>query len=137
MKIKLFLSDCDGTLTDGIYQTSEKGIVSKSFFTRDFHGLWMLAHTGVKIGIITAASDEVITCQCRRGARYAEVIQRSKDKVEDIRIRYIDGGSLRQGLAPPRKQFQWDEIAFIGDDVFVCRDQLIDCFWMQDEVGVD
>lgn len=106
--IKLFLCDVDATLTDGVYQMSEEGVVSKNFFTRDFHGLWMLDHAGVEICIITAAGDDVITHQCSRGAKYAEVIKRTKDKVESIRVKYVDGGP----------QIQWDEIAFIGDDVF-------------------
>lgn len=106
--IKLFLSDCDGTLTDGIYHTTEKGEISKNFFTRDFHGFWMLNKTGVKIGIITAAADNVIDHQCRRGARYVDVVKGTRDKFASIEDKYVTSG-LR---------FKWDEIAYIGDDVF-------------------
>lgn len=104
MKIKLFLVDCDGTLTDGFYNTTEKGEVSKNFFTRDFHGLWMLNQMGVKVCIITAASDKVINHQCCRGAKYADIITGTKDKVVSINDKY--------------KAFRWSEIAYIGDDIF-------------------
>lgn len=108
MRIKLFLADCDGTLTNGIYQTTEKGEISKSFFTRDFHGLWMLNETGVKVCVITAANDEVIDHQCRRGAKYVDVIKGSQDKFKSIEDIYVESGP----------EIGWHEIAYIGDDVF-------------------
>ena len=102
--IKLFLCDVDGVLTDGIYHTSEDGKLSKNFFTRDFHGLWMLKEAGVKIGIITAANDDVIDHQCRRVLHYADLIKGSKDKLRSIEDKY--------------EEFEWSEIAYIGDDIF-------------------
>lgn len=103
--IKLFLCDVDATLTDGIYHTTENGVISKNFFTRDFHGLWMLDQAGVKICIITAATDDVIDYQRRRGAKYADLIKGSKNKLKSIEDTY---GS----------KYTWAEIAFIGDDLF-------------------
>ncbi len=113
--IKLFLIDCDGTLTDGIYHTTEKGEISKNFFTRDFHGMKMLSDVGVKISIITAASDYVIAHQCRRAAKYASVNRGIKSKVGFVAATYVDISDANRidGL-----KFAWDEIAFIGDDVF-------------------
>ncbi len=105
--IKLFLSDVDATLTDGIYHTTEEGTISKNFHTRDFHGLWMLNQSGVEVGIITAANDDVIVHQCNRGAKYATVMKGVKDKLAHIKSEYVDSG-----------KFSWDEIAYIGDDVF-------------------
>ena len=101
--IKLFLCDVDGVLTDGIYHTSEDGKLSKNFFTRDFHGLWMLKEAGVKIGIITAGNDDVIDHQCRRILHYADLIKGSKDKLKSIEDKY--------------EEFDWSEIAYIGDDI--------------------
>jgi len=105
--IKLFICDVDGTLTDGICHTTEAGEISKNFYTRDFHGLWMLNEAGVKICIITAAGDDVIDKQCSRGAKYAHVIKRSKDKLNDIYEKFVENGP-----------FHWPEISYIGDDVF-------------------
>ena len=104
--IKLFLSDVDGTLTDGIYHTTEEGTISKNFYTRDFHGMWMLDQAGVEVGIITVANDDVIVHQCDRGAKYATVMKGAKDKRAHIKSEYVDSG-----------RFSWDEIAFIGDDI--------------------
>lgn len=105
--IKLFLVDCDSTLTDGIYHTTEDGVISKNFFTRDFHGMYMLNKAGVKVCIITAASDNVIDHQCERAAKYADIIKGTNDKLASVRAKYVDSGL-----------FNWDEIAYIGDDVF-------------------
>lgn len=102
--IKLFLSDVDGTLTDGIYHTTQEGQISKNFYTRDFHGMWMLDQSGIKVGIITVANDDVIVHQCDRGAKYAKVMKGVKDKLHYIMAYYVG-------------KYKWDEIAFIGDDV--------------------
>ncbi len=109
MMIKLFLSDVDATLTDGIYHTTEEGMISKNFYTRDFHGMWMLDQAGVEVGIITVANDDVIVQQCSRGAKYAKVMKGVKDKLAFIRAEYVAGGFS--------SKYEWDEIAFIGDDV--------------------
>lgn len=105
--IKLFVCDVDGTLTDGIYHTTEGGEISKNFFTRDFHGLWMLNEAGVKICIITAAGDDVIKHQCRRGAKYVTVLKGVRNKLFEIEEMFVKSGL-----------FLWNEIAYIGDDVF-------------------
>ncbi len=119
--IKLFICDCDGTLTDGVYQMSNggtdklgrPGIISKNFYTRDFHGLWMLSNAGVEVAVITVASDGVIDNQCRRGAKYAKVITGAKDKKAIIYERYVGSSVMRLNL-----KVGWHEIAFIGDDIF-------------------
>ena len=52
-KIKLFLSDVDGTLTDGGMYYSEIGDELKKFNTRDGMGFQLLREAGIKTGIIT------------------------------------------------------------------------------------
>ena len=52
-KIKLFLSDVDGVLTDGGMYYSEKGDELKKFNTRDGMAFQMLREAGIKTGIIT------------------------------------------------------------------------------------
>ena len=101
--IKLFLTDVDGTLTDGVYSTNEEGVVCKNFYTRDFHGLHILKETGVEIGIISYSKDCVINKQCDRAAQYAKVMTGVKDKLKFIT------DHVKKGL-------EWDEIAYIGDD---------------------
>lgn len=103
--IKVFLSDVDGTLTDGIYQTDEEGTIRKNFYTRDFHGMWMLWKSGVEVGIISYASDMVIEHQCCRGAKYAVLMNGTKDKRATTEEQFVG-----QGIG-------WNEICYIGDDV--------------------
>ena len=59
-KIKLFLTDVDGTLTDGgMYYTAE-GDVMKKFNARDGMGLQLLQKEGIKVGIITSENTELV-----------------------------------------------------------------------------
>jgi len=58
--IKMFLTDCDGTLTDaGMYYSSD-GEVMKKFNTRDGMGLRLLKEHGVITGIITGELSEAV-----------------------------------------------------------------------------
>lgn len=109
--IKVFITDVDSTLTDGIYRMSEDGVVSKSFFTRDFHGLWMLNESGVKVCIISYSRDKVINLQCERAAKYVYLMTGVKNKLEYVRDQVVQGNLFGQ-------QFAWDELAYIADDVF-------------------
>lgn len=58
-EIKLFLTDCDGCLTDGGMYYSEKGDELKKFNTRDGMGFSLLKNTGVTVGIITSESVDL------------------------------------------------------------------------------
>ena len=58
--IKLVVVDCDGTLTDGIYQVSSSGSIVKSFYTRDFYALESLMDNNIKVLILTQSGDECI-----------------------------------------------------------------------------
>ena len=53
-QIKLFLTDCDGCLTDGGMYYSEKGDELKKFNTRDGMGFKILQDHGILTGIITS-----------------------------------------------------------------------------------
>ncbi len=52
-EIKMFLTDCDGTLTDGGMYYSAEGEVMKKFNTRDGAGLRLLKERGIITGIVT------------------------------------------------------------------------------------
>ncbi|MCX4352995.1 MAG: acylneuraminate cytidylyltransferase [Lachnospiraceae bacterium] len=58
-EIKMFLSDCDGCLTDGGMYYSESGDELKKFNTLDGMGLQMLRERGVLTGIITSERREL------------------------------------------------------------------------------
>ena len=58
-KIKLFLSDVDGVLTDsGMYYT-ENGDEFKRFCTYDGMGFQLLQEKGIKVGILTTEDREL------------------------------------------------------------------------------
>lgn len=105
-KIKLFLTDVDGTLTDGgMYYTAE-GDVMKKFNARDGMGLQLLQKEGIKVGIITSENTELVNKRARKlgvdflvqGKRDGGKLAACSDICESLAI----------GL---------DEVAYIGDDV--------------------
>ena len=51
-KIKIFLSDVDGVLTDAGMYYAESGDEMKKFCTYDGMGFQLLQKTGVKVGVI-------------------------------------------------------------------------------------
>lgn len=58
--IKMFLADCDGTLTDaGMYYSSD-GEIIKKFNTRDGMGLRLLKERGIITGIITSETSDIV-----------------------------------------------------------------------------
>ena len=58
-KIKIFLSDVDGVLTDaGMYYT-ESGDEMKKFCTYDGMGFQLLQQAGVKVGILTSEDRQL------------------------------------------------------------------------------
>ncbi len=103
-KIKLLLLDVDGVLTDGRIIYDNQGNELKAFDVKDGHGLKMLQRAGIKIGIITGRSSEVV------GRRAAELgieilYQGALQKLEP----YLEILSA-QGLTD-------EQVAYVGDDV--------------------
>ncbi len=103
-KIKMFLSDCDGVLTDGGMYYSENGDELKKFNTKDGFGFGQLRKEGLITGIITSEDREL---NRRRAAKLQldEIVSGSKDKVTDIK-----------DLCEKYK-VSLDEVAYIGDDL--------------------
>jgi len=103
-KIKLLLLDVDGVLTDGRIIYDSKGNELKAFDVKDGHGLKMLQRAGIKIGIITGRSSEVVS---RRAA--------------ELGIEILYQGAL-QKLEPYLEilsdlELTDDQVAYVGDDV--------------------
>lgn len=105
-KIKLFLSDVDGTLTDGGMYYSEIGDELKKFNTRDGMGFQLLREAGIKTGIITSENTKLV-----------------KNRAKKLKVDYLvqgqrDGGKLAAVKEICRKEgISLDEVAYIGDDV--------------------
>ena len=103
-EIKLFLTDCDGCLTDGGMYYSEQGDELKKFNTRDGVGFRLLREQGILTGIITGENVEL---NRRRAAKLKLdfLVEGCKDKVSAIR-----GICEAQGIRP-------ENVCYIGDDL--------------------
>jgi N-acylneuraminate cytidylyltransferase len=104
--IKLFITDIDGTLTDGGMYYSENGDELKKFNTRDGMGLQMLREAGIKTAIITSEDRQL-------NQRRAE-----KLKVDYIRQGKVNGGKVAVAQEIANEMgISMQEVAYIGDDI--------------------
>ena len=104
--IKLFVTDIDGTLTDGGMYYSENGDELKKFNTRDGMGIQMLREAGIKTAIITSEDREL-----------------NRRRAEKLKIDFICQGKVNGGKVAVAEEIAkklgitMDEVAYIGDDV--------------------
>lgn len=104
--IKLFLSDIDGTLTDGGMYYSENGDELKKFNTRDGMGMSMLREKGIKVGIITSEDREL-----------------NQRRAEKLKLDFFFQGKKNGGKLVVAKEIceqmgiTLQEVAYIGDDI--------------------
>lgn len=104
--IKLFLSDVDGTLTDGGMYYSENGDELKKFNTRDGMGFQLLHDAGIKTGIITSENTSIVERRARK-LNIDYLIQGKKF-----------GGKLNAVIDICKKEnITLEEVAYIGDDI--------------------
>jgi YrbI family 3-deoxy-D-manno-octulosonate 8-phosphate phosphatase len=105
-KIKVFLSDVDGTLTDAGMYYSESGEELKKFNTRDGKGFELLKKKGIKVGIITSEDTTIVE-------------RRAKKMKLDYLFQGLEHkGKLDVALKICRNEaISLEEIAYIGDDV--------------------
>lgn len=135
-EIKLVCIDCDGVLTDGVYQISESGEVTKSFYTRDFYGIEQLLREGIRVLILTQSHDLVISKQVKRICDHSNFWKNNKTGSYGI---FFKGSSVEEALisgikekilcvssaVKNKKKFvefylettdlSWDNVAYIGD----------------------
>nr|WP_320050629.1 HAD-IIIA family hydrolase [uncultured Desulfuromonas sp.] len=103
-KIRLLLLDVDGVLTDGRIIYDNNGVESKAFHVRDGHGLKLLQRAGIKVGIITGRSSQVVA-----------------HRAEELGIEIVYQGAKNK-LEPYEKILQDLEltdhqVAYVGDDL--------------------
>ncbi len=114
-RIKVFLSDVDGVLTDGSMYYTESGDELKKFCVYDGMGFQLLQKTGVKVGILTTEDMQLN----RRRAKKLGLdfdFHGAKDKL-----------SIAQNLCD-ELGITLNEMAYIGDDV--------NCFELLSNVGI-
>jgi|TARA_B110000495_G_C22742886_1_gene435481 YrbI family 3-deoxy-D-manno-octulosonate 8-phosphate phosphatase len=115
LKIKIFLSDVDGVLTDGGMYYTENGDEFKKYSVYDGMGFQLLQKTGVKIGIVTTEDKQMNRRRSNKlGLDYD--FHGVKDKLQ-----------LVKDLCKQENIFL-ENIAYIGDDV--------NCFDLLSNVGV-
>lgn len=103
-EIKMFLTDCDGCLTDGGMYYSEKGDELKRFNTLDGMGLRMLKEKGILTGIITGEKKELNRRRCKKLKLdiFEEDIQDKLAVVERLCKQY---------------NISLQNVAYVGDDI--------------------
>ncbi len=103
-KIKIFLTDSDGCLTDGGMYYSENGDELKKFNAKDGMGFRLLREKGIKIGIITGEDVALVRRRAEK-LKMDEVhcgIQNKLEVVKAICEKY--GCAL-------------ENVAYVGDDI--------------------
>lgn len=105
-KIKLFLSDVDGTLTDSGMYYSNNGEELKKFNTRDGKGFQILRNHKIKTGFITSEKSKVV-----------------ENRAKKLKIDYLFQAVENKGKLEAaynickENNISIDEVAYIGDDL--------------------
>lgn len=103
-EIKMFLTDCDGCLTDGGMYYSEHGDELKKFNTRDGMGFALLHAKGIITGIVTSESVDL-----------------NRRRAEKLKLDVFEAGCKDKVYAVKRlcEQFHVElkNVAYMGDDV--------------------
>jgi 3-deoxy-D-manno-octulosonate 8-phosphate phosphatase (KDO 8-P phosphatase) len=102
-RVKLFLCDVDGVLTDGAVWMGG-GLEIKRFDVRDGLGLKFLQRHGIRVGWISRRTSDA-TRQRADNLRIDFLIQGDKDKIASVET------LLR------RTQLSWADTCFVGDDL--------------------
>lgn len=104
LEIKLFVTDVDGTLTDGGMYYTAQGEYMKCFNTRDAMGLSMLRQAGVEVAIMTSEDSEIVLRRAEK-LEVTHVFVGVQDKLAQLR-------ELCERLKVPLSR-----VAYVGDDV--------------------
>jgi N-acylneuraminate cytidylyltransferase len=115
-RIKLFVSDIDGTLTDGGMYYSEKGEQFKKFNTRDGMGFEILRNQGISTALVTSEVSKINEA-------------RAKKLKIDFLIDGVSGIEKKNSIITLCETLGigLHEVAYIGDD--------INCFDVLSAVG--
>lgn len=102
--IKMFLTDCDGCLTDGGMYYSENGDELKKFNTKDGMGFKLLRQRGIITGIITGETREL-------NRRRVE-----KLKIDELFEGVEDKSVIIRKLCE-KYHISLNQVAYVGDDL--------------------
>jgi len=105
-KIKAFVFDVDGVLTDGMVQVSENGDLLRTYNSKDGLAIREAVESGYPIAIITGGSSETIKVRFTiLGVKESDIYLRSRVKTPDF-----EHFCKKYNLQP-------DEVLFMGDDL--------------------
>lgn len=103
-EIKMFLTDCDGCLTDGGMYYSEKGDELKKFNARDGMGFALLRQKGIITGIVTGESVDL-----------------NRRRAEKLKLDILEAGCKDKLSAIKRiceeRGIALENVCYIGDDI--------------------
>ncbi len=104
-KIKVFVMDVDGTLTDGKIYMGENGELFKVFHIKDGYGIHdILSKRGVITVILTGRTSKI-------------VLQRSKELEIDYVFQNVKDKELAICQLLDKLNLSLDETAYVGDDI--------------------
>lgn len=112
VKVKLFLSDVDGTLTDAGMYYDINGNELKKFNTHDGKGFELMHNAGIKTGIITSENTKIV-----------------ENRAKKLKVNYLYQGLEHKGKLDivkeicEKENISLNEVAYIGDDIN-CRELL-------------
>ena len=115
-KIKLFVSDVDGVMTDAGMYYSEKGDELKKFNTHDGMAFQILREKGIKTAIITSEETSIV----KRRAKKLKVDYLFQGKRHNGKLEAVKKICIEEGI-------KLENVAYIGDD--------INCFELLSNVG--
>lgn len=102
--IKLFLTDCDGCLTDGGMYYDELGNEWKKFNAKDGMGFKILRQNNILTGIITGENTRIVE-------RRAE-----KLKLDELYQGVTNKSEILDKLVE-KYNLSYEEVAYVGDDI--------------------
>ncbi len=102
--IRLALFDVDGVFTDGNIQIDSHGKEIKTFNTQDGHGIRLLQHYGIQVGVITGRSSEAL-----------------EHRMRDLNVEHVYQGSTDKYTAYQKLlttlKLSPEQTSFAGDDI--------------------
>lgn len=103
-EIKIFLTDCDGCLTDGGMYYSEHGDELKKFNTRDGMGFALMRQKGIITGIVTS-----------------ENVDLNRRRAEKLKLDILEAGCKDKVAAVKRiceeRDINLSNVCYVGDDI--------------------
>jgi len=113
--IRTCFFDVDGTISDGNYQISDKGEITKTFYTRDFYGIGQLLKNNINVVILTQSHDNVINKQINRICSHSPLWNKKFLELE-LRI-YNQRDNKKESIEYYLKEYnlKWENIAYMGD----------------------